>query len=235
MHTEFFQNGVSLQQNTEGFHLGTDSVVLADFVEIKKGMSVCDLGSGSGAVALMLLARDNSLRLTGVEIQEPLARLAQSNAERSRLTDAFSVICGDLRNIRDLLPMGSFDCVVSNPPYFPADCPTAKDESTAIARTELLCTVEDLCKAAAWLLPTGGRFYLVHRPERLADLLCALRNHGLEVKKLQFVRHSHKSKRSLVLLQAVRGGKSGLSLMEDLILYREDGTPTEDCRRIYHL
>jgi len=235
MNTEFFSGGVILRQSEEGFRLGTDTMVLADFVQCKKGAKICDLGTGSGAIALLLLARDKSLRLTGVEIQKELCELAQKNAEESNLKDAFTVLCGDLRKIQKLLPMGSFQCVVANPPYFPADCPAAENESAAIARTELCCTPEDLCKAAAWLLPTGGHFFLVHRPERLADLICALREQNLEVKRLQFVRHHEGSKRSLVLMESVRGGKSGLSLMDDLVLYRADGTPTEDCRRIYHL
>lgn len=235
MNVEFFSGGAMLVQSEDGFRLGTDSMVLADFARPKKGARVCDLGTGSGAISLLLLARDKSLRVTGVEIQKHLADLAQSNAAMSGLSDCFTVLEGDLREIRTLLPMGGFDCVVSNPPYFPVNSPAAKEESAAIARTELCCTVMDVCKAAAWLLPTGGKFYLVHRPERLSDVLCALRENGLEAKTLQFVRHSAQSKRSFLLLESVRGGKSGLSILDDLILYHPDGTPTEDCRRIYHL
>lgn len=227
-------NGVTLQCPEGSFPLGTDSLVLADFAQPIKGGTVCDLGCGTGAIALMLLASDPNLSVTGVELQTELARVAAENAVRNGLQERFTVLQGDLRTVRELLPANSFSCVVANPPYFPADSLPPKEESLAISRTEICCTPEALCTAAAWLLPTGGKFCLVHKPERLADLICALRACALEPKRLRFVRHSAASKRSLVLLEAVRCGRPGLTCADDLILYDPNGALTEEGLRIYH-
>ncbi len=232
MEREILWNGVSLHNPSNQFRLGTDSMVLADFVHPKKSARVCDLGCGGGAISMMLLATDPTLQVTGVEIQEDTARMAEENAKFNSLP--FTAICGDLREIRTLLPHGGFDIVVCNPPYFSPQNPAATDLSLRTARTEETCTLEDVCKAGAWLLQTGGRICLVHRPERLTDVLCALREHKLEPKRLQFVRHSAESKRSLLLVEGVRDAKAGLSLPDDLILYDAFGNPTEDFCRIYH-
>ena len=148
--------------------------------------------------------------------------------------NACRIMTGDLRQIRDLLPANFFRCVVSNPPFFPADSIPPKSEALALARTEKACTPEDLCAAAAWLLSPGGHFCFVHRPERLQELAVCLDRHRFALKRLRFVRHQPQSRRSLVLLDAVLDGGSGLDCQDDLILYNVDGSPTEDCRRIYH-
>lgn len=233
MHRETLWNGVTMENPANAFRLSMDSVVLADFAAPKSKSAVCDLGCGAGAIGLMLLASDPTLTVTGVELQEPLAVLAKKNAEDNSFFQ-FTVVQGDLREIRQLLPANGFSCVVSNPPYFPADSLPPEDALLAAARTECTCTPDDLCAAAKWLLTSGGSFCLVHRPERMTDVLCALRRHGLEPKVLQFVRHSRKSKRALMLIKSVLDAKPGLVLPEDLILYNDDGTPTDDCRRIYH-
>ena len=234
MSTEMLWNGVTMENPDGLFRLGTDSVVLADFASPVRGEAVCDLGCGSGAIALMLLANDPTLRLTGVELQPELAEFARKNAEKNGLSDRFRVLCGDLREYRSLLPAGSFTRAVSNPPYFPAGFPVSGDPRIAVSRSEKTCSPDELCAAAAWLLRTGGSFCLVHRPERLADLIFSLRSHHLEPKRLRFVRHRADSARSLLLLEAVRGGNAGMKIEDDLVLYLPDGSPTEDCRRIYH-
>lgn len=222
--TESLWNGMTLETPAGEFPLGADSVLLADFARIPKGAAVCDLGCGCGAIALMLLANDPTCAVTGVEIRKSAADAARQNAARNGA--ALRVIDGDLRRVQELLPAGAFEHAVSNPPYH-----TANGDP---ARTETLCTAEDLCAAAAWLLRPGGRFSLIHRIERMTDVLCALRGSGLEPKRMRCIRHRAGAKRSLFLMEAVRCGKAGLTLEEDLILYREDGGETEECRRAYH-
>lgn len=233
MHIETLWNGVTLLQPSDQFRLGTDSVVLGAFARFPKGAAVADLGCGGGAVALMLLANDPTLHVTGIELQPQAAELARENARRSGLH--FTALEGDLRQIEALLPAGSMDCAISNPPYFPVGSgQTAAASPLAQARSEETCSLPQLVHAAAWLLRYGGRFCLVHRPERLADLIWELRNQKLEPKRIRFVRHRQDSPVNLVLLEARKGGKSGLQYEPDLILFDAGGQETEEYRRIYH-
>ena len=216
------------------FSLSTDSIALADFARVFSGARVCDLGCGCGALGLLLLAKCETLQVTGVEIQEPAARCAAENAAQNGLSQ-FSVLHGDLREYRTLLPANGFDIVVSNPPYYPVSGGAAPDKlPLAIARSEVCCTLSDLCACAAWCLRFGGSFFLVHKPERLTDLLCDLRAVRLEPKRIRFVRHRAQSTVSLVLLESRLGGRPGLRYEPDLILYGPDGSASADCRRIYH-
>lgn len=216
------------------FSLSTDSMALADFARLKKGARVCDLGCGCGALGLLLLARDESLIITGVEIQPEASHLAAQNALDNGLSQ-MHVLNRDLREFREVLPSNGFDAVVSNPPYYPvlsgAACET---QSLAIARSEVSCTIADLCHAASWALRFGGSFFLVHKPERLTDVFVSLRQSGLEPKRLQFLRHRPASAASLMLIEARLGAKPGLRLERDLLLFTEAGEKTPDYLRIYH-
>ena len=220
----------------EQFRLSTDSMVLADFAAVKAGDAVCDLGCGCGALSLLLCGKEDTCRVTGIEIQSAAAETARKNAAKNDLSDRFSVIEGDLRLWRDSMRPGSFDIVISNPPYFPVGSGAKNaSESLAVARTEQCCTLPDLCRAAAGLLRFGGSFSLVHKPERLCDLFCALRSCELEPKRLRFVRHHAGGSISLVLVEARLGGKAGLTILPDLCLFTPDGTISADYQRIYHL
>lgn len=235
MNTEFLQNGAVLSQKDGLFPLCTDAVVLAAFAQVPDGSRVCDLCCGGGAVGLLLLSRCPQCRVTGVDILPQACALARQNAAHSALRHPMEVVEGDLRQIRRLLPANQFDHVVCNPPYFPVNAgAAAKNPALAIARTELSCTLADVCAAAAWLLPTGGSVSLVHRPERLVDVLCQLRQHGLEPKLLRFVRHKAQHPVCLLLVKATLGGKPGLSYLPDLIQFEADGRPTAEYQRIYH-
>ena len=219
----------------EQFRIGTDSMVLADFCRIRPGSRVADLGCGCGTLGLLLLSTDPSLYVTGVELQEDAASQARRNAEANGFSEHMTVICGDLR-APGVLPASFFDDAVCNPPYYPADSgPTPKRDSDTIARTEVACALPDLAQAAARALRWGGRLFLVHRPERLADLMWALRQARLEPKRIRFVRHHPGAPVNLVLLESRLGGRAGLSFDETLVLYEPDGTPSADCRRIYHM
>jgi len=186
------------------FPLGGDALALGAFAPVKRGWRACDLGTGSGALLLLLAAREPSLRLTGVELAPLSARTARENLERSGLDG--EIVSGDLR--KDLLFPGQFDLVVSNPPYFPVGA----GGSAGSARSEETCTLEELCTAAARLVKNGGRFALCHRPERLVDLFCALRAHALEPKRLKLLRHSPEHPPSLALVEARKQGGPGLKI-----------------------
>lgn len=229
---EALWNGIVLHQPSEQFRLGTDSVACAWFAKFPHRAAVADLGCGSGAISLMLLASDPTLHVTGIELQEDAVRAARQNAADNQLD--FQPLHGDLRDIKTLLPPGSMDCAISNPPYFPVGSGKTAAGVLAQARSEETCTLSQLIQAAAWLLKYGGRFVLVHRPERLADLMWHLRENQLEPKRIRFVRHKSQSPVNLVLLEARKGGKTGLSYEPDLILWNDDGTETEEYTRMYH-
>ena len=236
MKSEFLQNGITLPQSEGLFKLGTDAMVLADFAVPPKGAAVCDLCAGSGAVGLLLLARDPALTVTAVELQEDACALMDRAVAENGLEDRFRVLQGDLRQIRSLLPAGSFRHLVCNPPYYPVGGGyVPADEAQAVARTELCCTLDEVCTAAGWLLQTGGSLWMVHLPGRLAELCCALRAAGLEPKRLRLVCPKPDSAPSLVLLQAARGGRPGLKWDAPLVLSKADGSPTEAYMRIYHM
>ena len=187
-------------------------------------------------MGLLLLARGETLSVTAVELQEASCALMERAAAENGIEDRFRPLRGDIRRIRELLPAGSFSQLVCNPPYYPVGrgCAPTR-EAEAIARTELCCSLEDVCAAAAWLLRTGGCLWMVHLPERLAELLCALREQGLEPKLLRTVCPRPKAAPSLLLLKAVRGGKPGLKWAAPLVLAEEDGSPSDEYRRIYRL
>ena len=208
------------------FRVSTDSMVLADFCRDAGGRGL-DLGCGCGTLGLLLLGSGAAGSVCGIEIQPEAARQAEENARRNGLADRFSVVCGDLRQAHAQIPAGSFDFAVSNPPYYPPGSGRLrKEDSLSLARSELCCPLDALCAAAARALRWGGRFCAVYRPERLCDLVCALRESGLEPKRLRMVEAEPGRAPSLLLIEAVRGGRPGLAAEPPLRLRDEAGEPT---------
>ena len=216
------------------FRPGTDTFLLSSLPRLKPGLRVMDLGCGTGLLGLLLLQRQSDLSVTGLDIQPAAIRLAETAAAENALEDRLTFRTTDLREVKALFPTGSFDLAVCNPPYYPpASGALSADEVRRTARAETDCTLEDVCRAASYLLRWGGSFCLVHKPERLTDLLCALRASGLEPKRLRFVCKTAESAPSLVLVEARRGGKPGLTIEAPLILQNSDGTPTPEVDAIY--
>ena len=213
------------------FPLSTDSMVLADFVRLPRRAKVLDLGSGCGTIGMLLCAKDSGCTITGIELDENAHQTALRNAAENRLTDRLNSICADINSITGLVTCGSFDVCVSNPPYFTAG---ALSRSTPMTRHEQSCTLEDLIKAAAFALNFSGDFYLVHKPERLAEIFTAACRYKLEPKRLCLMRHKEDGPISLVLVHCRKGAKPGL-LWEDAVLYHKDGSYTDYYKKLYHL
>ncbi len=233
---EVLSNGMHILQTEALFRLGTDSILLANFCGKLHGGKIADLGCGGGALGVLLCAADSGCHVTGIELQPAACEIAERNIRINQLEDRFSVINGDIRHIQELMPANGFDCVVSNPPYFPVGSGgRSQSESMAIARTEVCCTPESLCMAAQWLLRYGGSFCFVHRPERLAEMIYTLKAHKLEPKRLRFVRHSPGAPVSLFLMSCTLGGKSGLQVENELLLHTASGEPTAEYLNIYHM
>lgn len=230
---ELWRNGPRFAQS-EHFRLGTDSVLLADFVNTASRRNGIDLGCGSGILPLLLLEKSEKLRMTGLEINPDAAAYAEANLRENGMSERGSIIVGDIRNHRALFASGEFDLVVSNPPYFAEGSGAVSPKADrAAARGEALCTLEDICAAAAYLCRTGGAFFMVHRAERLTDALCLLRQYGLEPKRLRTVSHSAEKEPSLVLIEARRGGNAGLKIMPPLFIRNDDGSETAEILKIY--
>lgn len=228
---EQLPNGYCLDIPAGSFPLSTDSMALAHFVKLKKNAAVLDLGSGCGTLGLLLYAQDPACAVTGLEIDTAAHTAALGNIRRNALEGRLTSICGDLRQIRDLVTPGSFSVCVSNPPYFAGGPASA---ATPDARRENQCSLADVIRAAAWALKYGGDFYLVHRPERLAEICALAGNAGLEPKRLQLLRHREDGPVSLILLACRKGGSPGLS-WEEAALYDSCGSPTAHYRNIYHI
>ena len=228
---DFLPNGFTLEVPAGAFPLSTDSMVLRSFVRLPKNARVLDLGSGCGTLGLLLCAQNEACAVTGLEIDENAHLAALENIRRNDLSSRMKSICADLRSVSERFSPGSFDVCVSNPPYFSGG-PASKN--TPIARREDLCSVRELMAAACHALKFGGDFFLVHRPERLAELIAAGTEHSLELKRLALVRHRQDCPVSLILLQFRKGAKPGL-LWEELSLRNPDGSPTPVYREIYHI
>ena len=228
---EQLHNGFTLELCAGAFPLSTDSMVLSDFVKLPKSAAVLDLGSGCATLGLLLCAKDPNCRVTGIEL-DPLAHeSALKNIERNNLQSRLNSICGDLNHISALVPAGSFHCCVSNPPYFSAG---PQSKTVPLARRDDTCSTDALFQAAAWALRYGGDFFLVHRPEKLAELCACAVRYQLEPKRLGLLRHRQDSPVKLVLLQCRKGGNPGLK-WEEHTLFDSQGEPTSDYRRIYHI
>ena len=228
---EYLPNGYTLQLCPGAFPLSTDSMVLAQFVRLPKHSTVLDLGSGCGTLGLLLCSRDPGCCVTGIELTQSAHEAALENIRRNALTDRMESICADLRTVPDFLTPGSFRCCVSNPPYFSGG-PASR--SLPLARREDACTPEDLFRVASWALQYGGDLFLVHKPERLAELVTAAAAHKLEAKRLCLLRHKPGAPVNLILLQFRKGAKPSLH-WEEILLHNEDGSPTPSYNEIYHL
>lgn len=219
----------------EHFKLGTDCIVLSDFVNTAGAKKGIDLGCASGAIAMFLLCKSPKLHMTGLELQNNAVELAKDNMRINGFEERSEMLCGDIRCYKELFKSGSFDIVVSNPPYFPVGTgPVSPSKARAAARGETDCTLDDICRAAAFLCRSGGSFSIVHKPERLSEAMCTMSKYSLEPKRLRMVCHRAESAPGLVLIEARRDGKPGLKIEPSLILRDENDKETEEAKRIYH-
>ena len=228
---ETLPKGYTLEIPEGAFPLSTDSMVLGDFVRLPRQARVLDLGSGCGTLGLLLCAGNDSCHVTGLEITETAHRAALQNISRNGLQHRMESICGDLTQVSRLFKPGSFSVCISNPPYFSGG--PASQKLTA-ARREELCSAEDLFSAASYALKFGGDFFLVHRPERLGELMALGDRAGMQCKRLRLLRHRQDDPIALVLLQLRKGAKPGL-ILEETALRDGNGQPTGDYKRIYHM
>ena len=226
---EYLPNGYTLDTADGTFPLSTDSMLLSHFVRLPKNAKVLDLGAGCGTLGVLLCAKDDACRVTGVELGETAHAAAEENIRRNHLSGRMESICADLRTVS--LPQGGFSVCISNPPYFSGG-PASKENP--LARREDCCTPADLFAAAARAIKFGGDFFLVHKPERLAELIACGAKENLEAKRLRLVRHKEGSEISLILLQFRKGAKPGL-IIDEVTLFDKENTPTDFYKSVYHI
>lgn len=222
-------------QDDRFFKFGTDSVLLANFVELRQGDKVIDLGTGSGVIPLLLAYKNKGVEVTGVEIQPEAAELARRNVEYNQLQDQIKIINKDLCQLDAELEAGSFEAVVSNPPYLPVEGGKMKENDfVAAARHEIHAELEDVVAEAARLLKYGGHFFLVHRAERLTEVIEALARHNCQAKELRLVQARSDSEADIFLLKAKKGANPGLRVKPVLVIYQDQSSEyTREVKEIY--
>lgn len=227
-------NGLKIIQNVEGFCFGVDAVLLSDFADVKRNNRVLDIGTGTGIIPILLAGKTQAKSIAGLEIQESMAEMAIRSVDLNDLQNRVQIIHGDIKKYSEYFSKSSFDVVVSNPPYTNKGCGLVNpQDSKAISRHEILCNLEDVVSAAASLLVSGGQLAMVHRPERLADIICCMRNNGIEPKYMRFVHPKPYKKPNMILIKGNRGGKPELKVLEPLYVYNSDGTYSDEINKIY--
>ncbi|WP_313344811.1 tRNA1(Val) (adenine(37)-N6)-methyltransferase [Lacrimispora sp.] len=228
------RNGYQIIQKQNGFCFGMDAVLLSGFAIVKPGERAVDLGTGTGIIPILLEAKYDGIHYTGLEIQEEVADMARRSVALNHLEDKISIVTGDIKEASRLFGAASFDVVTSNPPYM-NDAHGLKnpDLPKAIARHEVLCTLDDVTREASRLLKPGGRFYMVHRPHRLIEIITSLKNYGMEPKRMKMVHPFVDREANMVLIEAVRGGKSMIKVEAPIIVYKEQGVYTDEIYTIY--
>lgn len=228
------RNHYKIIQNPDLFCFGMDAVLLSGFARADEGDKVLDLGTGTGIIPLLMEAKTKASHLTGLEIQAESADMASRSVKMNNLEDKIAIVTGDIKEAVRLFGAASFDIITCNPPYMTEHHGILNPEAPkAIARHELLCTLEDVISQSAGLLKPGGNLFMVHRPFRLAEIIVLLREYKLEPKRMQLVYPFVDKEPNMVLIEASRGGKPRMKVEKPLIVYKEPGIYHDEIYDIY--
>lgn len=233
-HLDDLQNGFFIIQGQKSFRYGIDAVLLSGYAKVKPGERVLDLGTGTGILPILLAAKTPGRSFTGLEIQKESADMAGRSVTLNHLNDRISIVQGDIREAVSIFGAASFDVVVSNPPYMIGRHGlTNPDPAVAIARHEILCSFRDIAEQTSRVLTDRGRFYLIHRPFRLAEIMCTLKEYRLEPKRMRLVYPFADKEPNMVLLEACKNGNPRIRVEKPLIVYERPGVYTREIREIY--
>ncbi len=229
------RKGYKIIQNTKIFCFGIDAVLLSAFAKMNKTESAIDLGTGNGIIPMLMEARYEGAHYYGLEIQDINVEMATRSVEMNGLTGKVEIVQGDIKEASAIFGAGKYDVVTSNPPYMSANHGlTNPDSHKAIARHEILCTLDDVVREAAKLLKTNGRFYMIHRPQRLVEIFGKLTEYKLEPKRVRFVHPFADKEANMVLIEAVKGAKSMVKIESPLVVYKEQGVYTQELWDIHY-
>jgi tRNA1Val (adenine37-N6)-methyltransferase len=226
--------GIYVIQKKNAFRFGVDAVLLANFARVKRGMKVIDLCSGTGIIPFILAGKTEAAHISGLEIQDEMVDMANRSVKYNKLTEKIKFINGDLKNTHLLKELSKVEVVTVNPPYKLINSGVINpNDKNAIARHEICCTLEDVIIACRILLKDNGRMYMVHRPERLADILCLMRKHKIEPKAIRMIHPNTKKAPNIVLIEGQRDGGAFLKWQKPLYIYNDEGGYTEEIEKIY--
>ena len=229
------RNGYKLIQDKDKFCFGMDAVLLSSFADVKEGEKVIDFGTGTGVIPILLEAKTDGESFVGLEIQPESVDMAKRSVQMNNLDEKIEIKEGDIKNVSEIFGKASFDVVVTNPPYMSENNGLENpDEPKAIARHEIKCTLEDVIREAAAVLKPKGRFYMIHRPRRLADAMELMRQYKIEPKRIRMVYPYVDKAANMVLIEGARGGKPMLNIEEPLVVYKEENVYTQDILDIYN-
>jgi len=226
--------GLKIIQNPEGFCFGIDAVLLANHVKLKPKDRVVDLGTGTGIIPILLAGKSTTCSFQGLEIQSQVFSMAKRSVLLNGLEDRIEILKGDVKTVTDLFPKSIYDVVTANPPYMHREGLINPKDAKAISRHEVACDLEDVVKAASALLRTHGRFYMIHRPNRLVDIMYYMRKHDVEPKELTMIQSKKGKAPNLLIIEGKKGAKRELKIKEPLIIYGEDGTYTKAALALYN-
>ncbi len=216
-------NGLKIIQKLKGFRFGIDAVLLSNYVKVDKNMNIIDLGTGTGIIPILLSAKTDAYHITGVEIQPEMAEMAQRSVMLNNLQNRITIVEGDFRNSIDMFGPGSFDAVVVNPPYTKAGSGLVNpDDAKAVSRHEIFCTLEDIIKVSSGLLKHHGRFFMIHRPERLVDIFFTMREYRIEPKRIRLVHANRKNPANMVLVYGLKNGNPQVTVEAPLYTHESD-------------
>lgn len=228
-------NGLKIIQKNEGFKFGTDAILLSDFAKSIKSEKTLDLCTGSGIIPLLLSAKTDTKLFYGIEIQPDMADMAKRSVEFNNLEDKIEITCGDLLDSISIYGKRQFDLITCNPPYMRRGSAVLNEsDSKIISRHEVKCTLEDIIRVSSSLLSLTGHLVMVHRPTRLCDMIFLMRKYNIEPKKIRFVQKSANDAPMLVLCDGLYNGKSDVTVLPPLVLYNEDGSKTDEMKKIYN-
>lgn len=227
--------GLKIIQKKDLFCFGIDAVLLSWFADIKKNSNVIDLGTGTGIVPILLHGKYSAKKIVGLEIQKELCKTAIRSLELNKISDKIEIVNGDIREVENIFKRDSFDVVVSNPPYMKRGTGLINpDDSKAISRHEILCTIEDVIKSSSFLLHDNGELCMVHRPWRLVDIFSLMRKYNIEPKYVRMVYPYYMKKANLVLVKGIKNSNPELKILEPIYVYNSDGSYTEMIDKIYN-
>lgn len=229
-------NDLKIIQRNDGFCFGIDSVLLSDFAKgIKKNSNVLDLGTGTGILGILLCAKTELKKITGIEVQADIADMAKRSIKLNNLDDRFDIINDNIKNLDKILKIDSYDYIVTNPPYKKANSGKINENKVKlISRHEIEADLSDFIKMSFKLLKDRGTLYMVHRSERLVDIISEMRKNKMEPKRIRFVYSDNMSESKLILIEAVKNGKPFLKIDKPLYVYKEDGNYTDEILEIYN-